>query len=306
MNAMINFDFEGHAVRLVERAGEPWFVAVDVCRVLEIGKHRDAVSRLDDDERGSVVVDTLGGRQETTAVNESGLYSLILTSRKPAAKRFKKWVTAEVLPAIRRTGAYAMPGLDAEVSAAVSATMALTPREVNAWTRYIEIVARTFSREIAARQYAKTPLPPLSAPAVLSGRFGDMPPDIDGRACLRHLLTARVTGRGELTVADMLRLARNGVRAAGQALGRVGVLPDPVNWRGWVAVACSHGRLQRAFCDSVWAPDWESALMGLPGARPAPGYIVFPDRMRRAVMLPWETVEAFLSAARLPAPERAA
>ena len=86
--------------------GEPWWVLADVCKVLEISKHRDAASRLDDDERESVLVDTLGGLQSMTAINESGLYSLILTSRKPSAKRFKKWVTSEVLPAIRKTGGY--------------------------------------------------------------------------------------------------------------------------------------------------------------------------------------------------------
>ena len=87
---------------------EPYFVAKDVCEALGIEKHRDAISRLDDDERGSVLVDTLGGRQEMASINESGLYSLILTSRKPEAKAFKKWVTSEVLPSIRKTGSYSI------------------------------------------------------------------------------------------------------------------------------------------------------------------------------------------------------
>jgi prophage antirepressor-like protein len=86
--------------------GLPWFVLVDVCRVLEIGNSRMAADRLDDDERGVSSIDTLGGTQQVTVINESGLYSLILTSRKPVAKAFKKWVTSEVLPAIRKDGAY--------------------------------------------------------------------------------------------------------------------------------------------------------------------------------------------------------
>ena len=86
---------------------EPYFVAKDVCEALSIEKYRDAVARLDDDERGSLVVDTLGGKQEMTALNESGLYSLIMTSRKQEAKEFKKWVTKEVLPSIRKHGIYA-------------------------------------------------------------------------------------------------------------------------------------------------------------------------------------------------------
>lgn len=100
------FDFEAAAVRVLDRDGEPLFVLADVCRVLGISKYRDAAARLDEDERAAVIVDTLGGRQEMIAVNESGLSALIMTSRKPSARRFRKWVTAEVLPAIRKTGQY--------------------------------------------------------------------------------------------------------------------------------------------------------------------------------------------------------
>ncbi|QWH26555.1 phage antirepressor Ant (plasmid) [Bacillus mycoides] len=93
-------------VRTVVQGEDVWFVAQDVCDVLGINKQRDAYSRLDEDERGSVLVDTLGGQQNVNAINESGLYSLILRSRKPQAKSFKKWVTSEVLPSIRKHGAY--------------------------------------------------------------------------------------------------------------------------------------------------------------------------------------------------------
>ena len=94
-------------VRAVVKDGEPWFVAKDVCDTLEIGNSRQAVSYLDDDEKGVTTNDTLGGTQQVSIINESGLYSLILRSRKPEAKKFKKWVTAEVLPSIRKHGAYA-------------------------------------------------------------------------------------------------------------------------------------------------------------------------------------------------------
>lgn len=92
--------------RIIDRNGEPWFVLADVCAELEIANSRDAANRLDDDEKDVVNADTLGGSQRMTVINESGLYSLILTSRKAEAKRFKKWVTSEVLPSIRRTGRY--------------------------------------------------------------------------------------------------------------------------------------------------------------------------------------------------------
>lgn len=93
-------------IRMTVEDGEPLFVAADVCRALEISKYRDAVSRLDEDERGSFEVDTPGGTQKMTAVTESGLYSLVLGSRKPEAKAFKRWITHEVLPTIRQTGGY--------------------------------------------------------------------------------------------------------------------------------------------------------------------------------------------------------
>ena len=97
-------------IRTVMVDGEPWFVAKDVCEALDITNSRDAVARLDDDEKGVVSTDTLGGTQELSAINEPGLYTLILGSRKPEAKAFRRWITHEVLPALRRTGRYGAPG----------------------------------------------------------------------------------------------------------------------------------------------------------------------------------------------------
>lgn len=97
-----HFDF-----RIIDRDGEPWFVLADVCRALDTGSASDAARRLDDDEKDGVdIVDPIGRLQRTTIINESGLYRLILTSRKEGAKKFKKWVTSEVLPSIRKTGSY--------------------------------------------------------------------------------------------------------------------------------------------------------------------------------------------------------
>lgn len=104
------FEYENsRKFRTVNRDGEPWFFLVDVCAELEIGNPSQAASRLDDDEKATLINSegrAGSGPQAFAIINESGLYSLILTSRKPAAKKFKKWVTAEVLPAIRRTGRY--------------------------------------------------------------------------------------------------------------------------------------------------------------------------------------------------------
>ena len=93
-------------IRTVVIDGEPWFVAVDVCRALEIVNSRDALTRIDEDEKGVVLTDTPGGKQEVTTVNEPGLYSLVLGSRKPEAKVFKRWITHEVIPSIRKNGGY--------------------------------------------------------------------------------------------------------------------------------------------------------------------------------------------------------
>jgi len=96
-------------IRTVSQGGEPWFVAADVCAALELGNSRQAITRLDDDEKGVISTDTLGGKQEMATVNEPGLYSLVLGSRKPEAKAFKRWITHEVIPAIRKHGMYATP-----------------------------------------------------------------------------------------------------------------------------------------------------------------------------------------------------
>jgi hypothetical protein len=105
----IEFSFEDRPVRSVVKDGQTWFVAADVCAVLEHPNPRQVISRLDDDEKGVLNVDTLGGSQEMNVVNESGVYNLIFTSRKPQARAFRRWVTDEVLPSIRKTGRY-QPG----------------------------------------------------------------------------------------------------------------------------------------------------------------------------------------------------
>ena len=112
MTNLTNFIFDAEdgaamGVRSVLIDGEPWFVAADVCRALEIQNVTQAMERLDDEERAMF---NIGRQGETHIVNESGLYTLILGSRKPEAKRFKKWVTGDVLPSIRKTGAYVDPG----------------------------------------------------------------------------------------------------------------------------------------------------------------------------------------------------
>lgn len=114
MSAVIPFAFGDTLLRCVMRDGNPWFVAKDVCNALDIKNHRDAVTPLDEDEKGVVSTDTLGGPQEVLIVSESGFYTIVLRSRQATtpgsvAHRFRKWVTSEVLPSLRRTGTYTAP-----------------------------------------------------------------------------------------------------------------------------------------------------------------------------------------------------
>ena len=108
MSTLIPFQFESHALRVqVDEVGQPWFNASDACAALELGNPRQALdSHVDSEDVQKLDTLTPGGRQRQNHVNESGLYALILGSTKDAAKRFKRWVTSEVLPAIRKTGTY--------------------------------------------------------------------------------------------------------------------------------------------------------------------------------------------------------
>ena len=107
-NNVLDFQFEGHDVRAIAIDGEPWFVGKDVAEALGYAKPRNAISTNvdDDDALKWGVTDKLGRKQNTTIINESGLYALILSSKLDSAKKFKKWVTSEVLPSIRKNGGY--------------------------------------------------------------------------------------------------------------------------------------------------------------------------------------------------------
>ena len=108
MNEVQLFNFESHEVRSLLLNNEPWFVGKDVAEALGYSKARNAIATHIDseDKKDAPIQGTLGGVQEMTVINESGLYSLVLSSKLPSAKKFKRWVTSEVLPALRKTGQY--------------------------------------------------------------------------------------------------------------------------------------------------------------------------------------------------------
>lgn len=105
----LTMPFEGQDVRITDQNGQPWLFAKDVCACLGLGNPSQALSRLDDDEKGIITSDTLRGETPTLIISESGFYALVLTSRKAEAKAFKRWVTRELLPTFRARMGYADP-----------------------------------------------------------------------------------------------------------------------------------------------------------------------------------------------------
>ena len=130
-------------VRVIMRCADPWFVAKDACDCLEITNVSQACQTLDDDEKGIYKVDTLGGSQDMMLISESGLYTLIMRSNKPEAKVFRKWVTSEVLPSIRKTGSYSV----AQTTLAIPKTL---PEALRAYADEVERREAAEKRAITA------------------------------------------------------------------------------------------------------------------------------------------------------------
>lgn len=132
------WNYESSEIRTVQVNGEPWFVLADVCKVLEISNSRNISSRLEPDEKGVTLVDTLGGTQQMTIINESGLYTVILRSDKPQAKPFRKWVTSEVLPSIRKHGSYSVQSQFADLSPQLQVLIQMETRQKQIEARQAE------------------------------------------------------------------------------------------------------------------------------------------------------------------------
>lgn len=178
------------AVRAVTLDGEPWFVAADVCRALGLGNSSMAVSKLDEDEKGISSIDTLGGEQKLGIVNEPGLYTLVLSSRKPEAKAFKRWITHEVIPAIRKTGGY------------IAAKPDETPEEIMA--RALVVANETLARHKQQLEAANAKIK-ADAPKVL---FAETVQKAEGDILVRQLaklMVQRGYDIGEQRLYEILR-----------------------------------------------------------------------------------------------------
>lgn len=289
-----NFEFEGNGIRSIIQNEKPWFVAADVCRVLELSKPENAFARLDDDEKDTHIMGTLGGAQKMTIINESGLYSLILTSRKPAAKRFKKWVTSEVLPTLRRTGVYIMDGRDEDLpSLADGKVFGMKVAKVNAAARLISVANALYGPEAARALWeSEAGLPKVAHRCVtaLAGTSAD-----DPTGCLRHLLrSAAENGR---TIGDTLRLALHDSVAA-RLLPKFGMLADPHIHKGYLAIASEHPFLDSVFLQTQWAGDWKIAMMQLTGAKFARLRISGESNPTPVVLVPKRAVLSVLASFR--------
>jgi len=284
------FDFEGREVRTIEREGVIWFVLVDICKVLAVNNSRQAATRLDDDEKDDVIInDAIGRDQSVTIINESGLYSLILTSRKESAKRFKKWVTAEVLPTLRRTGRYEIPPVAPTGDMDTGDDSEYGTAEVNSALAVVREVRKIFGRAAARRIWNQCGALPMVEPETdYTGLDSSK-----GVACLAWLMGASADGGG--LIGDLITEARHSAAAVEQ-LRAMGIRVCDATCPGGVLVANSHPALRRVFANTKWATGWRMALMSLPGALPSAGPTRFGPVNSRGVVVPMQVA--------MPSPSR--
>lgn len=230
MNALASYTFEQETVRVVIIGDEPWWVASDVAKVLGYSHTPHMVRALDDDEKGVHIVDTLGGSQEMNVISESGLFAVILKSRKSEAKRFRRWVTGEVLPTLRKTGRYEMHGEPPELP-----SPALEDADLPRLTAAIGIIRearQVWGRAEVQRLWVRVGLPNPIAEAVaevdeLAARIAPLLVGRD-RVSKRELAAAlgvELTTRLDIRLSTALRLLGwdNPVRRVEGVQGRVWV-----------------------------------------------------------------------------------
>lgn len=158
MTALLAFQFEEQSVRIVMIAGEPWWVANDLALALGYTRAPDMVRILDEDEKGVHNVHTLGGSQEMSVISESGMYHASFKSRKEVAVRFRKWVTNDLLPTLRRTGKYEMPGFEPPPAQALD----LDPIRLSAGANVVRLAIRLYGPQAARSLWAQVGLPPVT------------------------------------------------------------------------------------------------------------------------------------------------
>lgn len=273
MNDIQVFDFEDNAVRVIEIDGEPWFVAADVCRILDIQNPSDAVKGLDDDERARYNLgrSANGGGGETNIINESGLYNLIFRSRKPEAKKFRKWVTAEVLPSIRKTGMYVEPG---RIEPPKDEMNGLPDRTFQQWINLIRETRLLYGRAAARDVWAKSPLPAPNEKV-----FNARPSEFDEESGKEALQLVLRSATNDGVVEDLI------AKKDEPAMRKAGVRLFYKDGKEWLSVACV------CFRRAVQGTAFENggltrALLCLPGAFLLNKTVRFGNNVVRPVVVP--------------------
>ena len=158
MSALLSFQFKQESVRLVLIEEEPWFVAKDLCGILGLNNVAMALRRLDDDQKGVNQIDTLGGTQTLNCVSESGMWMLVLRSDKPEAVELRRWLSRDVLPSLRKTGRYEVPGFDPPPVQASD----LDPTRLSVGVAVVREARRLFGPGAARTLWTQVGLPPVT------------------------------------------------------------------------------------------------------------------------------------------------
>lgn len=275
MNAIQNFAFDEHLVRVVELEGAPWFVGKDVCGCLEIAKHHQALEALDDDERGTSTVGTPMGDQTVIVISEPGVYRLVFRSRKPSAERFKRWLAHEVLPEIRKTGRFEAKGSDATHTPAPAGRPVMEPKTFLEALYCIRETRLVWGVERARVQWRTLGLPAVP-PAPPTARD-------EARICLRHLLDTEVSD-GERSVRDFIEAALDEDENARAMLIAVGIRVYPE--REAFLIANWAPRIEQIFAGTEWADGrYARVLRRLPDVVAA-GTARFSGVNRRGSLIP--------------------
>ncbi|WP_109317523.1 BRO-N domain-containing protein [Pseudovibrio ascidiaceicola] len=285
MSALTIFDFEEHSLRTWADEGLFWFIAKDVCTVLEIKNSRQAVTKLDSDDVRVISNDTNAGKRQFTAVNESGLYSLIFESRKPAAKKFKKWVTAEVLPALRQSGTYSMGPTPQKQE---DAKQVLLVNEMNARANLLKEARYIYGREAAMALWDRLGLPEIAGEGVneVAGTAAD-----DPEGCLTHLINFTCGKNLSVRIALAFALADD---IGARRMEQLGIKLRPHAYPDGIAIAYDHDYLWEVFRLTQWHGNWKLALQKLAGAHQSQNAITIDGKQRRAVILPLSLVESYV------------
>jgi prophage antirepressor-like protein len=224
---LMPFQFDGVQIRIVtDDDGVPWFVAADVCAVL--GGGVEQTRRLDDDEKGLRTVQTPGGAQQMATINESGLYSLVLTSRKSEARTFKKWITSEVLPAIRRTGSYsASPALPKSFAEALRLA---ADQQETIEAQAAELAAAAPAVEFVGRYVDSTGLKGFRQVAKLLGAKENLFRDFLIEEKILYRLNGELTPHSQHIDAGRFCVKAGTAENSGHAFNSARFTPKGVNW----------------------------------------------------------------------------